>query len=185
MDRLRTLIREPALIIDLVETLVVGLVAFGIGLSGDQQTYIVAAVVAVLGLIKACTVAPFAVNAVVDLGRAVLALLASFGVGLTADQIAILVTLLGTVTTLIATNRTTPIYDPVTNPSGAGAGPVTNRNEAGVATLGLAGVVILVLGLVLLLLALLHSVALGLVIPVILIALGLVLIAVDRRGPYV
>ncbi len=39
MKRLRELVREPALVIDLVETLVVLVVAFGIGLSGDQQTY--------------------------------------------------------------------------------------------------------------------------------------------------
>ena len=100
--RLRELVREPALLIDLVETLVVLVVAFGVGLSGDQQTYIVVAVVAVLGALKGLTTRPFAVTLLVDAARAVLVLAASFGVGLTADQIALIATALGTVVTLVA-----------------------------------------------------------------------------------
>jgi len=113
MDRLRTLIREPALVIDFVENLLVMLVAFGLGLQGDQQTYIVAAVVALLGLLKAFTTRPFAVAAVTDFGRAVLVVFASFGVGLNADQIAIAVVFLGSVTTLVMTLRVTPARDPM------------------------------------------------------------------------
>lgn len=112
MERLKTLVREPALLIDLAETLVIMLVAFGVGLSGDQQTYIVAAVVAGLGLLKAFMTRPFAVAAVTDFGRAVLALAATFGVGLTADQIAITVTALGTITTIILRAQVTPATDP-------------------------------------------------------------------------
>lgn len=110
--RYNSFVREPALIIDFVETLVVGVIAFGIGLSGDQQTYIVAVAIALMGLLKAFTVRPFAVPAVTDFGRAALALLASFGVGLTADQIAVSVTMLGLLTTIAMTNRTTPVRDP-------------------------------------------------------------------------
>lgn len=119
MERLRTLVREPALLIDCVETLLLMLVAFGLGLSGDQQTYIVAAVVALLGLIKGVLTRPFAVSAVTDFGRALLAVFASFGVGLSPDQIALTVTFLGLVTTLVTTLRITPARDPAPiTPSG-------------------------------------------------------------------
>lgn len=111
--RLQSFIREPALIIDFVETFVLMLVAFGVGLSGDTQNYIVAAIVALLGLVKAFTVHPFAVPALTDFARAALVLFASLGVGLSADQIALIVTGLGTLTTIIFTTRTTPISDPV------------------------------------------------------------------------
>lgn len=110
--RLRELVREPALLIDLTETLVVLLVAFGVGLSGDQQTYMVAAVVAVLGLAKGALTRPFAVTLVTDAARAVLVLAASFGIGLTADQIALIATALGTVVTLVARGQITPTRDP-------------------------------------------------------------------------
>lgn len=110
--RLRELVREPALIIDLVETIVVLVVAFGVGLSGDQQTYIVAAVVAVLGALKGLTTRPFAVTLLTDAVRAILVLAASFGVGLTADQIALIATALGTVVTLVARGQITPAVEP-------------------------------------------------------------------------
>ena len=112
MERLKTLVREPALVIDFVENLLIMLVAFGLGLSGDQQSYIVAAVVALLGLLKAMTTRPFAVAAVTDFGRAVLVLMASMGVGLSADQIAMAVVFLGSITTLVMTLRITPARDP-------------------------------------------------------------------------
>lgn len=120
MEKIKSLLREPALIIDIVETAVLMLLAFGVGLSGDQQTYLVAFAVAALGLLKAIIVKPFSVVVLTDFGRALLALMASFGVGLTADQIAISVTMLGLITTLAMTSRTTPRYDPSPlNPSAA------------------------------------------------------------------
>jgi hypothetical protein len=100
--------REPALLIDAAETLLLMLVAFGLGLSGDQQSYIVAAVVAGLGLVKAVSVKPFAVAALTDFGRALLVVFASFGIGLTADQIAVAVTFLGLITTLIMRAQVDP-----------------------------------------------------------------------------
>lgn len=124
MNRFKDLIREPALLIDLAETLVLMVVAFGLGLSGDQQNYIVAAVVALLGLLKASMTRPFAVAFLTDFGRAALVLLASFGVGLSADQIALIVTALGTITTVVMRGQITPAKDPVVKVDGAGAGPV-------------------------------------------------------------
>ena len=126
-NRLKSLIREPALLIDLAETLVLMVVAFGVGLSGDQQTYIVVTVVALLGLLKAFLTRPFAVAALTDFGRAALALMASFGVGLTADQIALVVTALGLIATVVIRGQITPKADAVVQPGGAGAGPVAGQ----------------------------------------------------------
>lgn len=124
MERIKSLIREPALLIDLAETLVLMVLAFGIGLSGDQQTYIVAAFIALLGLLKAFLTRPFAVAALTDFGRAALCLMASFGVGLSADQIALIVTSLGLISTVIIRGQITPTSSPVVDPIGSGAGPV-------------------------------------------------------------
>lgn len=112
MSRTRSLIREPALIIDFVETLLVILVAFGIGLAGDQQTYIVAAVIALLGVAKGYLTRPFSVILISDAARAVLVLATSFGVGLSPDQIALLATGLGTLATLVARGQITPVVEP-------------------------------------------------------------------------
>lgn len=150
MDRLKGLVREPALLIDLAETIVIALVAFGLGLSGDQQNYIVAAVVAGLGLAKAFLTRPFAVAALTDFGRAALVLLASFGVGLTADQIAVLVTLLGTVTTVVIRAQITPTNSPVVVRGGAGAGPVAGYDERGAVSLVAVAVALLVAGVLVL-----------------------------------
>lgn len=129
MDRIKALIREPALLIDFSETLVLMLVAFGLGLSGDQQTYIVAAVIAAIGLAKGFLTKPFPPAAVTDFGRAALALFASFGVGLTADQIALSVTALGLLTSIVLRAQVTPTYDPVTDVTGSGAGPVSVKPD--------------------------------------------------------
>jgi len=127
MNRMKELIREPALLIDLAETLVLMVVAFGIGLSGDQQTYIVAAVIGAMGLLKGFMTRPFPPGALTDFGRAALALFASFGVGLSADQIALIVTALGLVTSIIVRGQVSPASDPVIDATGAGSGPVTGR----------------------------------------------------------
>lgn len=184
MDRLKALAREPALLIDLGETLLIFLVAFGAHISGDQQNYIVAAIIALVGLCKAFTTKPFPVTLVVDAARAVLVVMASFGVGLTADQIAITATMIGTVTTVIARAQITPRRDPIVAGSGAGAGPVTApRNEAGHAPLGTVGLVLLLLGFVLLVLVLLHLILLDVVVPIIVIVVGALLLIFGSGRP--
>ena len=112
MTGLRGLLREPAWLIQLAEVGVLMVVAFGLGLTGDQQTYIVATVVAATGLLTALLTRPFAVAALTDFARAGLALFASFGVGLTADQIALVVTFLGVLTTGIVRGQVSPDYSP-------------------------------------------------------------------------
>lgn len=179
MGRFRELLREPALLLDAVETLVVLLVAFGLSLSGDQQNYIVAAVVALVGVAKGFTTTPFPVSVIPDFGRAVLVLAASFGLPMTADQIAVLATFLGTVTTLVMRAQITPTRDPVTKPGGAGAGPVTG--EAGYAMLSVVGIVLVGAGLLLLVLDLAEAVAVPILVPILLVVLGVVIVAVDRR----
>ncbi len=123
MNRLKDILREPALLIDAVETGLILLVAFGLNWSGDQQAYIVAAIVAIVGVAKGFTTRPFAVSLITDLGRAVLVLAASFGLNVSGDQIAIAITFLGTLTTLVGRAQITPTNDPV------GAGPVAHDGE--------------------------------------------------------
>lgn len=127
MNRLKELVREPALLIDLAETLVLMVIAFGVGLSGDQQTYIVAATIGAIGLAKGFMTTPFPPACLTDFGRAALALFASFGVGLSADQITLIVTALGLVTSIILRGQVSPASDPVIDVTGAGSGPVTGR----------------------------------------------------------
>lgn len=131
MTRMKALIREPALLIDLAETIVLMLVAFGMGLSGDQQTYIVAAVIAIIGLAKGFMTVPFPPMAITDFGRAALALFASFGVGLTADQITLCVTALGLISSVVLRGQVTPANDPVVDVTGSGAGPVYGKEGVG------------------------------------------------------
>lgn len=179
----RLFLREPALLLDLAETLLVALVAFGLPVSGDQQSYIVAALVAGVGLIKAFTTRPFAVAALTDFGRALLVVLASFGVGLSADQIAVLVTLLGTVTTVVIRAQITPANDKVVKAGGAGAGPVAYKTEDGYGALGAIGAGLLLLAIIFLVLSLLKVVSFSIVALVVIAVLGLVLIWVDNgRG---
>lgn len=125
MSRLKELVREPALLIEIASSVVLMLVAFGVGLNGDQQTYIVAAVVALLGLLKALLTRPFVVAFLTDCLRALLVLAASFGVAVTADQIAMVTMVTGLVMTAIIRGQITPARDPKIAPDGAGAGPVT------------------------------------------------------------
>lgn len=127
MNRFRQLVREPALLIEIVSLLVVTLVSFGIGLKGDQQTYIVAAFVALMGLLKAFLTRPFAVAFLTDFIRAALVLAASFGVTLSADQISQFSMLVGLITTVVIRGQITPARDPVIEPGGSGAGPVSGR----------------------------------------------------------
>lgn len=156
MDRLKLLIREPALLIDAFESVVVVAVALGLfGLSGEAQRDLIALFIALLALAKGFLTRPFPVTVVPDLGRAALVFFGSVGLThLSADQITLVATMLGTVTTLLSRAQITPKYDPVTRPGGAGSGPVSNRTEAGyVASAGMAvGLALVVIGLILLLL---------------------------------
>lgn len=113
MSRLRELVREPALVIDFVETCVLIVVAFGLTLTVDQQTWIVAVVVAALGLAKAAMTRPFAPAAVTDLGRAVLMLGVSFGLAIDVDTVTLMVTALGTLTSLVVRQQVSPNLEPV------------------------------------------------------------------------
>lgn len=124
MDRFKALIREPALLIEIVSLVVVTVVSFGVGLKGDQQTYIVAAFVALLGLLKAFLTRPFVVAFLTDFIRAGLILAASFGAALTADQISQVAMLVGLITTVVIRAQITPTRSPVVEQGGAGAGPV-------------------------------------------------------------
>lgn len=175
MDRLKLLVREPALLLQLAENIIAALVIINVALSHDQETWIMAAIVAVNGILKGLTTHPFPVHFITDLARAVLMVGISFGLNLSVDKVTILVTLVGTMVALVGSLRTTPAYDPVIRPGGAGGGPVSTRAEGGYANYGFLGIVLIVVGLLLWLLG-------GwLVLGIILIALGLILLVVPLR----
>jgi hypothetical protein len=126
MERVKALVREPALLIDAFESLVVVLIALGVlGLHGDAQTNLVALFIAVLALVKGFFTRPFPVTVIPDLGRAALVFCVSLGVlKWSPDQVTVLVTFLGTLMTVVQRAQITPAYDPVARPGGAGAGPL-------------------------------------------------------------
>jgi hypothetical protein len=136
VDRFKALVREPALLLDAFESFVVVAIALGLfSLSGDQQTNLVALFIAILAVAKGFLTKPFPVMVLTDLGRSGVVFCVSLGVlHWTPDQVTVVVTFLGTLTTLVGSIRTTPRYDPVTAPGGAGGGPV--RGEGGIMGLG-------------------------------------------------
>lgn len=173
MDRLRALVREPALLIDAFESLVVVLVALGLfNLHGDTQTNLIALFIAVLAVLKGWLTKPFPVTVIPDFGRAFLVFCVSLGLlRWTPDQVTVVVTFLGTLMTVMQRAQITPRSSPVARPEGAGAGPLTGRNDAGHSfpLFGL-GVALAVIGVVLLLATTLHLLG------IILIVVGVVLI---------
>lgn len=181
MDRLKAIVREPALLVDLAETLLVVAVAYGWALSRDQQGYIVAAIIAVAALIKGFTTHPFPVTVFPDATRAILVVAATvFGAAISADQIAVTATLIGTIVTVISRGQITPVNSSVDAPAGAGAGPVTG--EAGYTTLAMVGVVLAVLGVLGLILIAVHNPLLPLIWCILLVVIGAALVFFDRRA---
>lgn len=180
MDRVRALLREPALLIDAFESLVVVLIALGMfNLTGDQQTNVVALFIAILAFVKGFFTRPFPVTVVTDLGRAGAVFCVSLGIlHWTPDQVTLVVTFLGTLMTIVQRAQITPRYDPVSRPGGAGAGPLAGREEVGEAALGFIGYLLLVIGIVLLIVSLFGLVPFywGLI----LIVIGAVLWVLDR-----
>lgn len=125
MDRIRLLLREPALLADAAETLIVFLIVLGLHISGAQETYLVAAVIAVAGAVKGFTTVPFPATVIPDAVRAVVVALTSFGVlHVPADEVAVLATVVGTLVTAAMRGQITPRTSPVVSDLGAGAGPV-------------------------------------------------------------
>jgi hypothetical protein len=148
MDRVKALIREPALLIDAFESLVVFAVALGfLGLSGDQQTNTIALFIAVLALAKGFLTQPFPVTVIPDLGRAALVFCVSLGMlNLSADQITVTVTMLGTVIAALARGQITPRFDPVVRTGGAGAGPLSGTPTERGAVFGVLVIILLAAG---------------------------------------
>lgn len=153
MDRLKLLIREPALLIDAFESVVVVAVALGLfGLSGEAQRDLIALFIAVLAVAKGVLTKPFPVTVVPDLGRAALVFFGSVGLThLSADQITLVATMLGTVTTLLSRAQITPTFDPIIRPGGSGAGPVQNETGAVRSSYSAIGIALILIGVVVLL----------------------------------
>jgi hypothetical protein len=82
--------------------------------------------------------------------------------------------------TLFQRAQITPRFDAVVEPGGAGAGPV--RGEAGLAALGVFGIVLIALGLLfLVMLAVAHS-PIPLIWAILILVIGVVLFVYDGRG---
>jgi hypothetical protein len=187
MDKIKALIREPALLVDAFESAVVFFIAMGLfSLSGDQQTNTVAVFIALLALLKGFLTQPFPVTVITDLGRAAVVWSVSLGLlSWTPDQVTITVTFLGTLMTLIQRAQITPRYDTVAAPTGAGSGPVTSvsRGEQGATNfLFVAGVVLVVLGLLALLLIVTGDAFVKLPIAIIVLVIGGILVFASRRS---
>lgn len=177
-NRIVSLIREPALLIDLVETIVLLVVTLGLTLTVDQQTWIVAAFVAAIGLAKGLLTDPFAPSLVTDFGRAALMLGASFGLNLDPDSITLIVTALGTLTTLMMTNRVAPV--PAVERAAERVSHPRVRGEAGAVGLYVPGIVVLVVTLILALLTFAGEMAIPNLVLVVLGIAGVVMVALSR-----
>jgi hypothetical protein len=100
---------EPALVLEAVKVGLVMFVTFGfIDFSNDQQTWVVAAVAALIGLAKAFSTHPFPVTAVTDAVQAVGIAVIGFHSALTQAQLATLVTFVGVVVVLIQRAQISP-----------------------------------------------------------------------------
>ena len=184
MDRIKALLREPALLIDAFESFIVVAIAMGLfSLSGDQQTNTIALFIAGLAVAKGALTQPFPVTLITDLGRAGLVFSVSLGlVTWTPDQVTVMVTFLGTLMTLIQRAQITPRYDPVAAIAGAGSGPVSGpASEEGYADVGfVAGVVLTLLGLLCLVLIAVGDPLLPMIWSIILLAVGLLVLYFSR-----
>jgi len=114
MNRIKELVREPALVIDALESGLVLAVALGLfSLTGEAQRDLVALFITILAVGKGFMTRPFPPTVIPDLGRAAFVFFGSVHLThLTADQITLVATFLGTITTLIATNRISPVTPP-------------------------------------------------------------------------
>lgn len=179
--QLRALLREPALLVDAFESLVVVLIALGVlNLHGDMQTTVVGLFIAALALVKGFLTKPFPVTVLPDLGRAVLVFCASWEIlHVNADQITIIVTFLGTLMTVVQRAQITPRNDAVVHPQGSGSGPLAGRkSEGGYADLAGLGWALIVLGLILVLVSFVTTANL-LWVGVVLLVVGLCVILVS------
>lgn len=100
--------REPALLLDAAKALLVLLVGFGVPLSNEQQTWIIALLVAIIGLWEGLATRPVSVIAITDVVQAALVLAVGFGLNWSGEQIALLVGFAGVLTTLIQRANVSP-----------------------------------------------------------------------------
>lgn len=191
MDRLKALIREPALLIDAFESLVVVLVALGLfGISGDQQTNLIALFIAVLAVGKGVLTHPFPVTVLPDFGRAALVFCVSMNIlNWTPDQVTLVATFLGTLMTVVQRAQITPRYDSIVRAGGAGAGPVAGTrepNDRGAAeyetVIRLAAGILILLGVLDLILLIVGSAFMSVPLAVIFIVCGVVVLFFTGRG---
>jgi hypothetical protein len=104
--------REPALFLAVLAGILNIIVAFGLGVSADQATLIIAAIDAVIGAAMAALTRPVAPAAFTTAVSAVFALLMGWGLDFTAEQVAAVNALVLAGLTLSTRKQVTPVYDP-------------------------------------------------------------------------
>lgn len=91
MVRIKNLFGEPALIISVIGAGIALAVTFGLHVSTDQVTLIMAAVTATLGLVTAWLTTHTVLSVFLGFAKAILALAVGFGLKLGADQTAAII----------------------------------------------------------------------------------------------
>lgn len=106
--------REPALWLEVIKAVLVGLALITPGLSDDVQTAVMVIATALFSLLQAVATRPFQVTALTGFVQTVGMAVAAFGLDVSPDALAALVVLIGAVAALISRNQVTPVHDPQT-----------------------------------------------------------------------
>lgn len=108
--------REPAVYIAVIESLLALLVTFQLdGLSADQAALILAAAVAIGGLLASFATADALLAALSGAVKAVLVLGTAYGLSLTQDQIGMTAVLVSTVAGVFLRTQTSPVETALTS----------------------------------------------------------------------
>lgn len=110
--------REPAVILEFVKALLIVVAVTLVPISADVQAGILAALIAVFGVLKGLTTRPIAPTVFTDLITAIAALLLSFGIDLGPERVAAFVTLASAAVVLIQRAQITPVQTPALNQGG-------------------------------------------------------------------
>lgn len=106
--------REPVVYVAVIEAVLAFLVTFGLdGLSTEQATVILAAVVAMGGVLTAWATKDTLLSALSGAGKALLVLVTSYGINLSQEQIGLAVVMISAVGGIWLRTQTTPIDTPV------------------------------------------------------------------------
>lgn len=104
--------REPALWLEVLKAVLVGVALILPNVSNDVQAAIMVIATAVFALAQAVTTRPFQVTALTGFITTVGAAIAAFGIDVSPDVLAALIVLVGAVAALLSRSQVTPVNDP-------------------------------------------------------------------------